>query len=93
MMGGTVSKESRQRQQERAAQRRAERARKRRRQRLRTIGIVVLAVLLLGAALTAAIIADRGEGIGGLPADAASTATPWLSGEPSPGAGIGPGRS
>lgn len=56
---GRVSKSARERQAERAAQRKAERARRQRRQRLRRIGVIVLIVVLLGGALTAAIIADR----------------------------------
>ena len=54
-----MSKSAREKQAERAAQRKAERARRQRRQRLRRIGVVVLIVVLLGGALTAAIIADR----------------------------------
>jgi len=56
---GRVSKSAKERQAERAAQRKAERARRQRRQRLRRIGVIVLIVVLLGGALTAAIIADR----------------------------------
>lgn len=66
-MGRTVTKASKQRQRERAAQRKAERERARRRRRLRSYGIVALVVVLLGGAITAAVIADRrGEDIDGL---------------------------
>ena len=56
---GRVSKSAKDKQAERAAQRKAERARRQRRQRLRRIGVIVLIVVLLGGALTAAIIADQ----------------------------------
>ena len=54
-----MGKSAREKQAERAAQRKAERARRQRRQRMRRIAVIVLIVVLLGGALTAAIIADR----------------------------------
>ncbi len=55
------SRAAKQKQAERAAQRKAERDRIKRRQRVRRYGIIGLIVVLLGGALTAAIIADRRE--------------------------------
>lgn len=63
-----MSKAGKQRQRERAAQRRAERQRKERRRRLRNYGIVALVVLLIGGAITAAVIADSRAEDGALPA-------------------------